>query len=470
MLRFSRLFTAGKTGKLVRRNGSDIDQNFFYLKSKNPENKLTTPCYMYGMFLFLSLWMGACDWQPFGVEDPPSPENTIYSTPVHKDIIGPGSGIRPGRNGDIYIVKNLNKNGSGSLRYGVETARGPRTILFAVSGKIRDRNPLVIKANNLRIAGMTAPWPGIVYEGSVRIRGNNVMMEYMTVLVGNSTSEPEDALTIFGNGSYVFYRCLFGWSRDESLGIVNQIHGVTFKHCIISESLNLRNHAFSGLFHAKRGRVLLDGNLFSHHTGRMPMSRIEELYIANNIFYDRKKRFIELYNQDGLRTKNVIVDNIFEEGPSRPDLLSARVIHSNKSSLYKGTKVYVDGNQWSDYDELFQNPKEEYRAFTSNFPSGDFSAGQSLFSIKGRDRMHVQNTDDYVLANAGPFPGKRFKIAQRIVNQYVQRKGRVITSPSQIGGIPNVPEYRHSFELPSYPHKLQDNGYTRLENWLAAYY
>ncbi|MEM7515033.1 MAG: hypothetical protein AAF388_29165, partial [Bacteroidota bacterium] len=114
--------------------------------------------------------------------------------------------------------------------------------------------------------------------------------------------------------------------------------------------------------------------------------------------------------------------------------------------------------------------KEEYRAFISNFPSGDFSSDQSLFSIKGRDRMHVQNTEDYVLANAGPFPGKRFKIAQRIVNQYVQRKGRVITSPSQTGGIPSVPEYRHSFELPTYPHKLQDNGYTRLENWLSAYY
>jgi pectate lyase len=63
-----------------------------------------------------------------------------------------------GRGGDVYCVTNLKDAEDGSLRYGIQSAQGPRIIVFEVAGTIVLKSPLAIKEkSHLTLAGQTAP-------------------------------------------------------------------------------------------------------------------------------------------------------------------------------------------------------------------------------------------------------------------------------------------------------------------------
>src|SRR5215210_492497 len=57
---------------------------------------------------------------------------------------GFGRFARGGRGGDVYHVTTLADDGSGSLREGIRSATGPRTIVFDLSGTIALKSRLVV--------------------------------------------------------------------------------------------------------------------------------------------------------------------------------------------------------------------------------------------------------------------------------------------------------------------------------------
>ena len=67
-----------------------------------------------------------------------------------------------GRGGKVYVVTTLASDGPGSLQEAC-AAKGPRIVVFAVSGVIR--NTITIEHSNITIAGQTAPGAGITIEG-----------------------------------------------------------------------------------------------------------------------------------------------------------------------------------------------------------------------------------------------------------------------------------------------------------------
>ncbi len=92
---------------------------------------------------------------------------------------GAGSNASGGRGGSVYRVTNLRNSGKGSFRDAVSQSN--RYIVFDVSGTVSLTSGLSITADNLTIAGQTAPKGGISITGP-RIRFidvDNLIVRYV---------------------------------------------------------------------------------------------------------------------------------------------------------------------------------------------------------------------------------------------------------------------------------------------------
>ena len=176
---------------------------------------------------------------------------SVQALPVIPGSAGFGMDTRAGRGGRVYKVTNLNADGAGSLKACID-ANVPRTCVFEVSGAIRITSDLIIRNGQLRIAGQTAPSPGIMIRGAaIMVTASDVLIQHIRVRTGDATNGPDpdnrDSLKITGISTkpvrnVVIDHCSFSWSIDEIASTWGPHDNISFTNNIFAEPLNESLH------------------------------------------------------------------------------------------------------------------------------------------------------------------------------------------------------------------------------------
>jgi pectate lyase len=265
-----------------------------------------------------------------------------------------------GRGGDVYHVTNLNDSGCGSLRNGLETAIGPRTIVFDLSGTIYLRKTLSVQKSNITIAGQTAPGDGITLANhSFYLSANNLIVRYIRCRLGDAGGAAKDAVSITAGCPVMVDHLTVSWSVDETLSCQSEdVDSLTVQWCMITESLNNSvhdkgAHGYGGILGSTR--QTFHHNLYAHHASRNPKvtgRRHCEVDFRNNVIYNWGHNSC----YDGTASYINWVNNYYKCGPATSDKVKSRIFELSDQDIEPGkvnrpddsrkyeTTLYADGN------------------------------------------------------------------------------------------------------------------------------
>ncbi|MBR6320675.1 MAG: hypothetical protein IKR50_09620 [Prevotella sp.] len=227
-----------------------------------------------------------------------------------------------GRGGYVYHVTSLaDDNSAGTLRW-ANKQKGPRTIVFDVSGTIYLKSALKI-ANNTTIAGQTAPGGGICLADFPVTLGSNVICRYMRFRLGNRQVDKHegDGLGSMDDNNIIVDHCSVSWSIDECLSIYGG-RNLTAQWCLVAQSLVNSGHSKGA--HGYGGNwggagCSFHHNLIAHHTSRTPRlgprqgtQTDERMDMRNNVIYNWGGN--GCYGGEGMKVN--IVNNYYKPGPA----------------------------------------------------------------------------------------------------------------------------------------------------------
>ncbi len=373
-------------------------------------------------------------------------------TPAFPGAEGFGRLTSGGRGGTVLEVTNLNDAGPGSLRAAVESS-GARTVVFKVSGTIALRSPLIIKHDNITIAGHTAPGDGIcIRDYSVLLQADNIIIRYLRFRMGDKYKQVADALGGIGQSDIIIDHCSMSWGIDEVASFYDN-KNFTMQWCLISESLNNSchpkgKHGYAGIWGGKG--ATFHHNLLAHHSSRNPrfngsrtnwgITGEEIVDHRNNVIYNWSEN--SAYGGEG-GSQNIVA-NYYKYGPATGSKsLKKRIV--NPWGI--DGRWYVAGNFVWGFPEVTADNWNG--GVASDFPATIRLAQPVPFAAVVTDSAETAYLS--VLAAAGAVLPKRDAVDCRIIEEvrtgtaaygsFPRAGAGIIDSQDEVGGWPELKTY-----------------------------
>lgn len=398
---------------------------------------------------------------------------------------GGGAYTFGGRGGKVYVVTNLNDDGTGSLREACEQG-GARIVVFNVAGIIKLKTPLIIRAPYITIAGQSAPGDGICVAGeSVWLNTHDVVIRFMRFRRGaTDVTRRDDAIGGNPVGNIIIDHVSASWGLDENMSIYRHVYdakdgskpqklptvNVTTQNSIFSEALDTYNHAFGSTIGGLNSTFMR--NLWASNISRNPsVGMYGDFGFANNVIFNWWNRSADGGDNASFYS---FINNYYKPGPITPagEPIAYRILkpESGRDKKFKNTfgKAFITGNIVEGNERV---TKDNWDGGVQPEIKGDRK--KLLDSIRTDEPLTMAKISlidakkayTYVLANAGCVLPVRDAVDQRIIEQvktgkitfvedwklptkqnYVKRrlpvdsyKKGIITDISQVGG---YPEYK----------------------------
>lgn len=367
---------------------------------------------------------------------------------------GYGRFAKGGRGGDVYHVTTPADSGSGSLRHGIESAKGPRTIVFDISGTIELKSELQIEKSGITIAGQTAPGDGITLKDQCLALDNasDIIIRYIRVRLGDDNKPAgsgPDTVSVNYSDNVILDHVSLSWGIDGNQDI-RGCTNYTFQWSIMSEALNdslhgKGPHAMSGSFRAPKSNISIHHNIFASSRNRHPTvggSVVDPKWVIdfrNNV----------IYNQSG--PTNVcdnrvnVIANYWRPGPETPPNGPYIAVKAHFPDKAHG---YMNGNYFDGQDFY---TKHNYAAMDFNHTRLTLGSGYkysgTLDDWKVEDAYELgdytptthtaQTAYKLVLAKAGASL-VRDDVDKRFFRDVKNRTGALIDSQDEVGGWPEL--------------------------------
>ena len=357
---------------------------------------------------------------------------------------GAGKFTKGGRGGDVYHVTTLKDSGPGSFREGIESIKGPRTIVFDISGMIRLKKDIKIEdKSHLTIAGQTAPGKGITFtDRNLRIENcSHIIARYFRVRLGDENKPAGttlDCITVNYNDHIILDHLSLSWGIDGN-GDFRGLKHSTLQWLIFSEALHNSlhregPHAMCTSFRHSEGFATLHHNIYASSRNRHPSvsGGPHVLEFCNNLNYN----WAGGQNISGEQFN--LINNYYKAGPSLKAVYPLQFKSKEPKRVSHG---YFSGNHFGGLPEKYNQ---------DNYTAMNYKALNTRYKSTTREFFEVAKRFD-----AGKYKLTKIELAkeayesclkksgcslvrdavdERLIKCIINKTGKVIDSQNDVGG------------------------------------